>query len=162
MDMNGLKMKKGFIAIMAIILLLVFAIFESQEVIKVIKTANNIGKNAIEYDELSDNDINTQSDNVKFSAFFTKKQNDPYAGRIKGKTITLGSKEGENLYFELSVSGNGYLEGGQITIDSKNFNWQASIMEDNIVDGRYVGSVNRIKLKNQVSAGSQKLEKKRI
>ena len=157
MDMNGLKLKKGFIAIMAIILLFVFAIFESQEVITVIKTANNFEKNAIEYDELSDNDINTQSDNVKFSAFFTKKQNDPYAGRIKGKTITLGSNEGENLYFELSVSGNGYLEGGQITIDSKNFNWQASILEDNIVDGRYVGSINRINLKNQVNSGSQKL-----
>lgn len=157
MDMNGLKMKKGFIAIVAIILLVIFAFLESQEVITVIKSAKDIGKNAIEYEELSDTDISTQSDNVQFSAFFTKKQNDPYAGRIKGKTITLGSKEGENLYFELSVSGNGYLEGGQITIDSKNFDWQASIMGDNIVENRYVGNIKKIKLKEQVNAGSQKL-----
>ena len=158
MEKNGFKTKKGFLVIIAIIIAILFCIFGQQEEIRKVASINGKRNLSTEYQEITEEDVKTQSDKVEFSAFFTKQQNNPYAGRIKGKEITIGSNEGENLYFDLNISsGDGYLEGGQITIDSQNFKWNTSIMGDTVVDGRYVGNISSIKLQDKVYPGSQKL-----
>jgi len=160
--MNGMKLKKGLLALIAIIFVVAFYFAENKGVITNIRKAEELAKYASEDREndayvLTNDDIEAIPEKLEFSAFFTESQDNPYARRIKKKTIEIGSKEGKELYFELNVKGNGYLENGEIRIETKNFDWQASIMGDNIVDGRYVGNIKSIKLKNEVASGNQKL-----
>ncbi|MBO4293363.1 MAG: hypothetical protein J5881_03135 [Clostridia bacterium] len=160
--MNGMKLKKGLLAIIAILLVVAFYFAENKGVVTNIRKAEELARFASEDSAndpyvLTNDDIEAIPEKLEFSAFFTESQDNPYARRIKKKTIELGSKEGKELYFELNVKGNGHLENGEIRIETNNFDWQASIMGDNIVDGRYVGNIRTIKLKNEVASGNQKL-----
>lgn len=160
--MNRIKIKKGLLVIIALLLILAFGFAENKNIITNTKRAGELigyagGNSENDAYVLTNDDVSVLQDKVEFSAFFTESQDNPYARRIKKKTIEIGSKDGEELYFELNIKGNGHLEGGEIRIESQNFDWQASILEDNIVDGRYVGNIRTIKLKNQVNSGSQKL-----
>ena len=154
-----MELKKKIGIMRVFIFLIAIAIICSLITEGVIKISNVSieNKKAQEYGELQQADISTQSENVDFSAFFAKDlDGDGKAERIKGATTSIGNKN-EELYFELKVSQEGYLEGGYITIAGNNINWSTTVVEDNIVSGDYIGNTSQINLKNKVYAGSQKL-----
>ena len=112
---------------------------------------------AMTYGELKEEDEQTQSENVRFSAFFTRDLNkDGYAERLKGTCKEL--KESDILYVELDVLTQGYLEGGTIYLNGdKNYIWNTAIIKDEVVPNDYLGSTSSITLSNRVQNGTEKL-----
>ncbi len=147
------------ISIIAVLLLVTIAILFTSLVKKVDIVDKNIDSEtlrAMKYEELTDNDKKTQSNCVEFSAFFTRDiNNDGYAERLKGTCKEIGKQD--ILYVELNVLTRGYLKNGRITLNTDNFTWRTAIVNDNIVDGDYIGETKTIKLKDKIQNGSQKL-----
>lgn len=108
------------------------------------------------YDELTEDDENTNTQFVRFSAFFTKDLNeDGNANKVNGtcKFIT----EQDILYIDVNVLTEGYLKDGEIKIESDNFNWSTTMVKDSIISQNYVGNTSLIKLNPTVDCGSEKL-----
>lgn len=110
---------------------------------------------ALNYEQVSDKEEKAEGEYVKFLAFFTRDlNNDGYAEKIKGTCKNLSDTD--ELYIELNVLTNGYLEEGEITLEAGNFTWKTSIISDNIVNGSYIGETTKIKLQDKIYSGSQK------
>ena len=91
------------------------------------------------YDDVKDgdNDIKDADGNdistIKFDAFFLKDKNgDGIAESIRGTCNEVGGQA--TLYMNLSVAEEGHLTNGKITINSKNFYFNTSIVKDNEVE----------------------------
>ena len=114
-------------------------------------------RRSMNYAQITENDAKIENcDYVQFSAFFTRDlNNDGYAERIKGTCKDLSATD--TLYAEVNVLTKGHLENGRITLNANNFKWKTAIVEDNIVEGDYIGETSAIRLKEQVPCGSQKL-----
>ena len=109
------------------------------------------------YKRFTDEDSKIDNcDYVQFNAFFTRDlDGDGYAEKIAGTCKKIGEKD--TLYMDINVLTQGYLKNGQITLNAKNFTWSTAIVDDNIVDGDYIGETSKIKLDDNVVNGSQKL-----
>lgn len=109
------------------------------------------------YKRFTDEDSKIDNcDYVQFNAFFTRDlDQDGYAEKIAGTCKKIGEKD--TLYMDINVLTQGYLKNGQITLNAKNFTWSTTIVDDNIVDGDYIGETSKIKLDDNVVNGSQKL-----
>lgn len=109
------------------------------------------------YKRFTDEDSKIDNcDYVQFNAFFTRDlDQDGYAEKIAGTCKKIG--ESDTLYMDINVLTQGYLKNGQITLNAKNFTWTTAIVDDNIVDGDYIGETSKIKLDDNVVNGSQKL-----
>ena len=109
------------------------------------------------YKRFTDEDSKIDNcDYVQFNAFFTRDlDQDGYAEKIAGTCKKIG--ESDTLYMDINVLTQGYLKNGQITLNAKNFTWTTAIVDDNIVDGNYIGETSKIKLDDNVVNGSQKL-----
>ncbi len=109
------------------------------------------------YNRFTDEDSKIDNcDYVQFNAFFTRDlDQDGYAEKIAGTCKEIG--ESDTLYMDINVLTQGYLKNGQITLNAKNFTWTTAIVDDNIVDGNYIGETSKIKLDDNVVNGSQKL-----
>ena len=116
---------------------------------------SNVAK-AMSYEELDENEYETQSEFVKFAAFYTKDlDNDGYAEKYKGTSIKIGSSD--TLYLDLNVFSNGILKNGKITINAKNFYFNTALVKDQIIAEDYISSNTReIKL-NDIESGNQRL-----
>ena len=116
---------------------------------------SNVAK-AMSYEELDENEYETQSEFVKFAAFYTKDlDNDGYAEKYKGTCIKIGSSD--TLYLDLNVFSNGILKNGKITINAKNFYFNTALVKDQIIAEDYISSNTReIKL-NDIESGNQRL-----
>ena len=91
------------------------------------------GDNAIK--DTDGKDIST----IKFDAFFLKDKNgDGIAESIRGTCNEVGDQA--TLYMNLSVAEEGHLTNGKITINSKNFYFNTSIVKDNEVEENYVST----------------------
>ena len=154
------KSKKRIIlsglSIAIVTLIVAIALFSVQEN-KINKTTTNPElARAMEYGELTEKDEETQSEYVRFSAYFARDLNgDGYAEKVKG---TCKEVEGEDtLYMSLNVLGNGYLENGKIEIQSNNMYFKTALVNDETIDGNYISeNTKSIDLKD-VYAGTQKL-----
>ncbi len=109
-----------------------------------------------EYDQVEDGEETTQSDYVSFDAYFLRDlDEDGYAESIRGTCKEIG--EEDTLYMDLRVSGNGYLENGQIEIIADNMYFKTSLVSDDVINGNYIDvNTSSISL-NKVYAGTQKL-----
>ncbi len=109
------------------------------------------------YKRFTDEDSKIDNcDYVQFNAFFTRDlDQDGYAEKIAGTCKKIG--ESDTLYMDINVLTQGYLKNGQITLNAKNFTWTTAIVDDNIVDGNYIGETTSIKLDESVYNGSQKI-----
>ena len=129
-----------------------------------VKNSANIKANndlaAIEYDQLSPDDIyaeNTQTGeecrNVIFKAFFPKDINGD--GLVEEM---LGScEDGAMLYIDVGVQNGGRLESGYISIGSRNFMLETAELKDDVLAQNYVGKdIKSFQLKTMQS-GTQKL-----
>ena len=111
---------------------------------------------AMIYGELTEKDEETQSENVRFSAYFARDLNgDGYADRVKG---TCKEVEGEDtLYMSLNVLGDGYLKDAKIEIEADNIYFKTALVDDDVISGNYISeNTTAINLK-QINAGTQKL-----
>ena len=115
--MNTLKNKIVWIGMaMLMIVTLVLAVLAPNAAIL---TMSDEAKYAMTYQEFTDADYATDANDVKFLAFFAQKGDDALANKYAGTTKAIGDTA--NLYMDLSVSGDGYLEGGTITLGESNF-----------------------------------------
>ena len=154
------KSKKRIIlsglSIAIVTLIVAIALFSVQEN-KINKTTTNPElARAMEYGELTEKDEETQSEYVRFGAYFARDLNgDGYAEKVKG---TCKEVEGEDtLYMSLNVLGNGHLENGKIKIESNNMYFKTALVDDETISGNYISeNTKEINLK-QVNVGTQKL-----
>ena len=109
------------------------------------------------YEELKDEDYKTDSDYVRFAAFFLRDTDeDGNANSLKGTCKNV--LETDTLYMDISVNSKGHLkEGATIAINGDNFNFKTAIVTDSVVDGNYISDDTKtIKLK-KIQNGTQKL-----
>ena len=143
----------GIIAIIAVIL---FELFMQIREKSYIQNINPELARAMEYGELTEKDEETQSEYVRFGAYFARDLNgDGYAEKVKG---TCKEVEGEDtLYMSLNVIGNGYLKDAKIEIEEENMYFKTALVDDETISGNYISeNTKSINLK-EVQAGTQKL-----
>ena len=111
---------------------------------------------AMTYGELTEEDEKTQSENVRFSAYFARDLNgDGYAEKVKGTCKEVGKQD--ILYMSLNVLEDGTLKNGKIEIESDNIYFQTALIQDETIKENYISANTReINLKD-VSVGTQKL-----
>lgn len=99
-----------------------------------IKNTDNLSpemRKALSYGVVEEGDDKTESDNVKFIAYFMKDINgDGKKEKIKGSCNKIGYED--ILYMDLSVL-SGKLENAKITVNGNNFYLQTEIIADSIV-----------------------------
>ncbi len=156
--MNKEKVTLSMIAVLAIVTMVMTAIYHAQ---KVQIRENLIAINpelarAMTYGEVTEEDEKTQSENVRFSVYFARDLNgDGYAEKVKG---TCKEVEGEDtLYMSLNIIGDGYLKDAKIEIEADNMYFKTALVDDEVVNGNYISeNTTSINLK-EVQAGTQKL-----
>ena len=157
----GLKAKKKIILaglIVAIIILTVavglFSTLKKSK--KTSQVANPELARAMEYGELTEKDEETQSENVRFSAYFARDLNeDGYAEKVKGTCKEIGGED--TLYMNINVLGNGVLKNAKIEIEADNIYFKTALVEDEIISGNYISeNTKSINLKD-IQAGTQRL-----
>ena len=114
-------------------------------------------KLTLTYPQYGDEDYATESENVKFLAYFLKDlNNDGWAEKLGGTTSDVSS--GTQLYLDLNVISDGTLEDGVITLsDNKNFKYNLSYTADAVLKKNYIsGDVKSIEL-NPINAGTKSL-----
>ena len=111
---------------------------------------------AMNYEQLTEEDAKTQSENVEFSSFFTRDLNgDGYAEKVKGTCKEVGTQD--TLYMSLNVLEDGVLKNGKIEIQANNIYFQTALIDDETIKGNYISAnTQEINLKD-VSVGTQKL-----
>lgn len=118
-------------------------------------TAENL--RAGNYTQITDENAKVENcDYVLFSAFFTRDlDGDGNAEKLLGTCKEIN--EPDQLYIDLNVLSNGYLENGKITINGTNFNYAMNMVKDDVLKNTYVSNnVKEIELK-KIGAGTQKL-----
>ena len=111
---------------------------------------------AMTYGELTEEDENTNSEYVKFSAFFLRDLNkDGYAQKIKGTCKQVGQTD--PLYMSINVLTDGMLKDGKIQIVSKNMYFQTALVKDDVIQDNYISNNTKEIYLNDISVGTQKL-----
>ena len=155
---NKEKVTLSMIAVLAIVTMVMTAIYHAQKVQireQLIATNPELAR-AMTYGELTEKDEETQSENVRFSVYFARDLNgDGYADRVKG---TCKEVEGEDtLYMSLNVLEDGYLKDAKIEIEANNIYFKTALVDDEVIEGNYISeNTTTINLKD-VQAGTQKL-----
>ena len=111
------------------------------------KQKNNSSK--MTYSEVVEGENSTESEYVKFDAYFLKNEGEN-AKKVRGTAKELNDTE--ELYIELNVLTNGYLENGRITLESGNYGIARTINADNEIS--YVS--NRTITLKEISNGTYK------
>ena len=156
--------KRIMISYLAIIAVFVFFAMGVFIATKNHKTAIGMNKQEMlrmqNYDQITEDDEYADSNKrVSFSAFFTRDLNgDGYAEKILGTCNKLDATD--TMYINIGVNTEGHLENGEIRItpqNIKNYTYQMSMLEDDVLASRCVGDdISRITL-NEVDAGMSKV-----
>ncbi len=111
---------------------------------------------AMEYEQVGPDGDKTDSDFVKFDAFFLRDvNNDGYAESIRGTCREI--TQTDTLYINLKVLSNGKLKNGKIEIQGQNINFKTALVEDNVIAQNYISeNTTQINLK-EINNGTQKL-----
>ena len=146
--------KKVTIAILAVFVLAIAIIIGTRFTNEVKMTAED--RRAMTYEQVTDDDAVDGTDFVKFGAYFLRDLNkDGEAELLLGTCKELGSSD--DLYINLNVLTEGYLEDAVITIDSNNFCLKTQEVTNGDLKTDYVGEdVGKIEF-NTLNAGTQKL-----
>lgn len=111
---------------------------------------------SLEYNRVNSGDENTESEYVKFDAFFLKDlDGDGNADAIRGTCNSIGKED--TLYMELKVLSDGYLKDGTITINGDNFYFNTRLVKDGIIANNYIGTNTRTIKLEEIQNGTQKL-----
>ena len=156
---NKIKLKYiiagGIVAIIGIIL---FAIYSYNEHMEYIKNTNPELARAMTYEEVADGDEEVEGTNncVQFDAFFLRDLNgDGYAESIRGTSKEIGKED--TLYMELNVQTAGSLKNAKITVNGENFYLQTALPKDDELKDNYIGNnIKEIEF-NDLANGTQKM-----
>lgn len=153
------KNKKILIGVIALILVVIASTIGCVLIGNNNKLANLTpeDKRAMTYGQLTEDDKKVEgTDYVQFSAFFLRDlDGDGNAEEIKGTCKPISGKD--TLYIDLNVLTQGYLKNGKITLNTdNNFTWKASITENSVFKGNYIGDTSYITLQDEVVNGSHK------
>ena len=152
------KVKTQFI--LAVILILTSIIAGIVAILNTHNEANRIKVDdpelarAMTYEQVQTGDAATNSEYVNFDAFFLRDLDaDGNAEGIRGTCKEIG--ETDILYMELSVSTNGRLENGVITVNNKNFYLETNLPKDHILKENAIGlNIKELRF-NTLEAGEQ-------
>jgi len=152
---NKRKLIISLMCLIIVISILSFFLVQKNTVITSL-TADQELLRAMEYGELTENDEKTESDYVRFSAFFLRDlDSDGYAEKVKGTCKKIG--ESDTLYMSLNVLTEGYFKDGKIEIQGNNIYFQTALVDDESINGNYISNnTTEINLKN-INVGTQKL-----
>ena len=93
---------------------------------------------------------------IEFSTFFINgSENDENAVKRIGTCRSVNEKD--NLYIDLNVLSNGFLEDAQIVIEGENFEYNATSIEDELINSIDKQEGKTIIRLNKLTAGTQKL-----
>ena len=108
------------------------------------------------YGELEESDEQTNSEYVRFSAFFLKDLNqDGNAEKVKGTCKEVGGED--ILYMSLNVITEGFLKNGKIEIEADNMYFQTALVDDEAIKGNYVSPNTSVIDLKDIRVGTQKL-----
>ncbi|MGN1029694.1 MAG: MucBP domain-containing protein [Bacilli bacterium] len=155
--------KKKILILAGILILAIMAIigmFLMQRESKISKKAKNVTDpelaRAMTYDQVQEGEEATNSDYVKFDAFFLRDLNgDGIAEGVRGTCREVGKED--TLYMELNVLTDGYLKDGVITINGSNFYLQTVIPKDNQIKESAISYNTKQITLNEITNGTQKL-----
>lgn len=131
------KRKNTLIILIAIIFIFAIDIIQPNLIknknSKRIDINNNEYRRAMTYNQVTESDSNIDNcEYVKFSSFFIRDlDNDGYAERYDGTCNNIGKKA--SLYFDISVTDEGRLENGKISINGKNFYFSSTLVKDDVL-----------------------------
>ena len=159
-ELNSITKKRIILAGLSSAIVILIVAISLFSVVKIknenSKMANPELARAMEYGELTEEDEETQSEYVRFGAYFARDLNgDGYAEKVKGTCKEVGGED--TLYMSLNVLGNGYLKDGKIEIEENNMYFKTALVEDETINGNYISeNTKSINLK-EVEVGTQKL-----
>ena len=141
----GIYSKKRFLVISILMLLIIAGLFGIN---------NNTSMNArissnMQFNEITENDYQTQSDNVKFTAYFLSGEK-----KLDGTQNRIGYSD--TMYFDFSMT-EGRLENPKIEIDSQNYYLETNLMSDSIISQNYVSSDTEEIVLNNLSGNVSKV-----
>ena len=160
---RNFKTKKSIIGVVSLSLLVVVAIL----VVLLLNYSNKTNKKsrvindpelarAMTYGEFTEEDEKTESDCVRFGAFFLRDlDGDGYAEKVKGTCKKVG--ESDYLYFSLNVLTEGTLKNGKIEIQGDNIYFQTALIDDEVISGNYISNNTSVINLKDVGVGTQKL-----
>ena len=105
--------------------------------------------NKAEYKEVTEEDYKTQSDNVKFAAYFVSDDK-----QVDGTNNRIGYSD--TLYFNLKLS-SGTLRNAKIQINSQNFYLDTNLMEDSVISTDYVSANTKEIALKEISGNVEKI-----
>lgn len=145
------KLKFAFTSLLVAIIALIGIVAILPRDVKVEKTVNvynpELAK-SMTYPKVEDGDGSTNSEYVKFDAYFLRDlDGDGIDEKLRGTCKKLNQKD--SLYINLSVAGKGVLKEGVITVNSDNFYFQTVITKDEEIAENAVGkNIKEIRLKD--------------
>ncbi len=153
---KNLNLKFLFLKLLVISLIIVTSIF-------VIKRRNEFNKitdpdilRAMNYKQFNDDDKKVDNTGINFIAFFAKDlDGDGTAEMLNGSSSLIENTP--NLYMDISISGEGKLKNGEITIQGSNFTYSTAQLPDSIIGEKYVGQTSKIKLNEEIPGGQSKI-----
>ena len=156
--MGTLKNKIVWIGVALLILVALVASVIAPNVQKLFMSQED--RLAMTYHQFTDEEKKVEGcDNVEFLAYFTRDLNkDGIAEKLAGTTLDMSSMD--ELYLELNVISDGYLEDGKITFSAGN-NYKVelnNLLKDGFFAQNYINvqDANEIAL-DKVNAGTQRL-----
>ena len=155
-----LNEKKVFILGVALLILIeavvsTMYIVSSKKIGKSVVTDDPELARAMTYAQVKDGEDATNSDYVKFDAYFLKDlNNDGIAEKIRGTCREIGSDS--TMYMNLSVNTNGYVKDGVITINGRNFYMQTKIPADDQIKNNVISDNTTSIRFNNINSGTSK------
>jgi hypothetical protein len=162
MKLNLRESKKTILKITSLITILITTIaviFIRQGNLKSVLTEAQIFENKVakNYNELTVEDKATNVDNVKFGAYFLRDlEGNNVAHMLDGTCKKLSDKD--ELYFDIQVNGDSYIENAKIEITNANFITEFNYLKDDFIKKNYVGNYDTIEF-NKIDGGSEELIK---
>ena len=152
--------KKTILKIAALITVLVTTIaviFASQSSFKTSSlTEEQLFENKIakSYTEFTNEDKNTNVDNVKFGSYFLRDLEGNNVAHMLGGTCKQIGEYRDELYFDIQVNGDSYIDNAKIRITNANFKATFNYLQDDYLKQNYKGTYSEIQF-NRIDGGSE-------
>lgn len=159
MKVNLRKSTKTILKIaglMIVLLTTIVAICIRQANTKISLTEEQIFENRVakNYNELTIADKDTNVENVKFGAYFLRDlEGNNVAHMLDGTCKQIGDNK-DDLYFDLQVNGDSYIDNAKIKITNANFKAEFNYLKDDYLKYNYKGIYSEIEF-DKIEGGSE-------
>ena len=144
-----MKKKVKILGVALIILVFAIALLIGKDLTSRMIASLQGEDNKAEYKEVTEEDYKTQSDNVKFAAYFVSDDK-----QVDGTNNRIGYSD--TLYFNLSLT-SGTLRNAKIQINSQNFYLDTNLLEDSVISTDYVSANTKEIALKEISGNVEKI-----